>query len=343
MPSARQTLDRLINLFTKDIRSAFLAAIQDVADTVILRQVIAAIEAGDVEAAFRALGFSEAALRPITAALERSFETGGVMTGRTFPKYLRTSSGKAVFRFDVRNSRAEAWLRDRSSSLVTRLSEDARVNVRNVLRDGMERGVNPRNVALDMVGRISPNGKRVGGIIGLNQQQERWVRSARAKLQTLDADYFNMELRDKRFDNTVTRAIRDGKPLDAETIDRLVTRYKDNALRHRGEMIARTEAIQSLNRSEWEATKQAVDLGAVGDDAVTRHWDSAGDKRVRFSHSAMDHKYDKNGVGLDEPFISPSGARMMFPGDVSLGAPADEVVACRCRVRTRIDWLANLD
>jgi hypothetical protein len=243
----------------------------------------------------------------------------------------------------VRNSRAEAWLRDRSSSLVTRLSEDARVNVRNVLRDGMERGVNPRNVALDMVGRIGPNGKRVGGVIGLNQQQERWVRSARTKLEQLDASYFQMELRDKRFDNTVTRAIRDDKPLPAETIDRLITRYKDNALRYRGEMIARTEAIQSLNRSEWEATKQAVDLGAVDDSAVTRHWDSAGDSRVRWSHRSMDHKYDKDGVGLDEPFVSPSGARMMFPGDVSLGAGADEVVACRCRVRTRIDWLAQID
>jgi hypothetical protein len=343
MPSARQNLDRLIKLFTKDIRSAFLAAIQDITDNVILRQVIDAIEAGDVEAAFRVLGFSEAAMRPLTAALERAFETGGVMTGRTFPKFLRTSNGKAVFRFDMRNSRAEAWLRERSSSLVTRISEDARVNVRNVLRDGMERGVNPRTTALDIVGRIGPNGKRVGGVIGLNQQQEGWVRSARAKLVQLDASYFNMELRDKRYDNTVIAAIRDDKPLPRETVDRLISRYKDNALRYRGEMIARTEAVQSLNRSEWEATKQAVDLGAVDDDAVTRHWDSAGDNRVRFSHNVMDHRYNKKGVGLDEPFVSPSGARMMFPGDVSLGAPASEVVACRCRVRTRIDWLANID
>lgn len=336
----KQQLDALIDLFAPDIRSAFLAAIQDIVDSVIINQVIAAIQNGDPEAAFRALGFSEAAMRPLTAAIERAFEQGGVMTGRTFPRYLNTPSGKAVFRFDVRNSRAEAWLRDHSSTLITRIGDDTQRNVRNVLTVGMQDGRNPRNVALDIVGRIDPvSGKRMGGIIGLTPQQEFWVRGARTKLQQLDEAYFRLELRDKRFDRTVAAAIRDGKPLPADTIDRLVTRYKDNALRYRGEMIGRTEAMQALNRSEWEATKQAVDLGAVSDSAVKREWDSAGDNRVRWSHRRL----NKQRVGLDEPFVSPSGARMMHPGDTSLGASADEVVACRCRVRTVIDWLADLD
>lgn len=340
----RQKLDALIDLFVPDIRSAFMASIQDVVDNVLIRQLVEYIESGDVVGAFRSLGFSDAAMRPLVASIERAFEQGGIMTGKTFPQYLNTPSGRVVFRFDVRNSVAENWLRTQSSSLVTRIQEDTRVALMNVLTDGMRDGVNPRQVALDIVGRIDPTTqRRVGGIIGLTSGQERWVASARTKLRTLDAGYFNMELRDKRFDSIVRKAIENGKPLDADTVDKLVDRYKANALRYRGEAIARTEALQSLNMAEYQAMKQAVAMGAVNASAVRRHWDSAGDSRVRWSHKSMDRKYHAEGVGLDEPFVSPSGAAMMHPGDTSLGAGADEVVMCRCRVRLKVDWMADID
>jgi len=337
----KQQLDALAELFVPDLRSAFFAAIQDITDTVIIAQLVEAIEAGDVERAFRLLGFSDAAMRPLTAAIERAFETGGVLTGRTFPKYLTTPSGKAVFRFDVRNARAEAWLRDKSSSLVTAITDGARSNVQTALTVGMEKGLNPRVVALDIVGRVNPaSGKREGGSIGLSANQELWVRSAQTKLENLDNGYFNMELRDKRFDRTVAAAIRDGKPLSRETVDKLVGRYRDAALKWRGDNIARTEAMQALNASEYEATRQAVDIGAVKKDAVQREWDDAGDGRVRPSH----RKLNGQRVGLDEPFVSPlTGARMKHPGDTSLGAPTSEVAMCRCRVRSVIDWLSSLD
>src|SRR5882757_5114258 len=327
----RQQLDALIDLFAPQIRIAFLAAIQDIVDNAILNQVIEAIDQGDVEKAFIVLGFSTAAMRPLTAVIETAYEQGGVMTGRTFPKYLNTYSGRAVFRFDVRNSRAEAYLRDKSSQLVSRIADDTRVNIRNTLTIGMQDGRNPRNVALDIIGRIDPVTKqRVGGIVGLTTQQETWARNVRNKLNdTADwlererlahptarptaesHPYFSYEMRDKRFDRTVATAIRDGKALPSDVVEKLVLRYKDNALKLRGEMIARTEALQSLNASEYEAIKQAVATGAVNESAVQREWDSAGDKRVRYTHRKMNGQR----VGLDEPFKSPSGALMMHPGD----------------------------
>lgn len=336
MPSARKTLDALINLFVPDIRSAFLAAMQDVVSNVVIKQVIEAIQTGDVEGAFRALGFSPAALRPIIAAIERAYEQGGIMTGETFPKYLNTFSGRAVFRFDVRNIRAEQWLRNHSSSLISRITDETRVNVQSVLIDGMAAGRNPRSVALDIVGRIDPGTKqRVGGIVGLTNQQATWVANAQRDLLNLDEHYFTRKLRDKRFDGIVRRAIDSGQQLTRDDIDKLITRYKDRLLKHRGDMIARTEALQSLSASEYEAVKQAVDLGAASEEAVKRIWDDTGDNRVRWSHRRMRGQ----AVGLNEPFVSPSGARMMHPGDTSLGAGADEVVACRCRARTEINWL----
>lgn len=334
----KQTLDDLIDLFTPEIRDAFIAAIQGVNSSAIISDMIAAIEAGDPVRAFQALGFSPAAMRPLTQTIERAFEAGGVLTGESFPKYLNTPSGRTVFRFDVRNSRAEAWLRDHSSGLVTRLTDEARANVRTVLERGMLEGRNPRNIALDLVGRIDPTTRnRIGGIVGLTANQETWVASARRRLTELDDAYFGMELRDKRFDRTVARAIADGRPLPVETIEKLTIAYKNNALRYRGESIARTEAVQSLNRSENEAYMQAVDLGAVDRNSTRRFWDTAGDSRVRWSHKRMEAQE----VGLDEPFVSPSGARMMHPGDTSLGASADEVVMCRCRVRMKVDFLSG--
>lgn len=336
----RQELDALIDTFAPQIRAAFMAAIADVVDNTIINEVIKAIQNGDPAQAFRALGMSDASMLPITKAIEEAFETGGVMTGATFPKYLNTFSGKAVFRFNVRNSRAEAFLRDKSSSLITSITEDARVNVQTVLQAGMREGVNPRTVALDIVGRIDQQtGKRVGGIIGLSQNQVGWVESTRNKLVNLDSSYFKMGLRDKRFDGMVEKAIRTGTPLPKETVDKLVLRYKTKALKWRGDNIGRTEAMQALNAAEYEATLQAVESGATTESAVQREWDDAGDTRVRYTH----HKMNKQRVGLHEPFVSPSGARMMHPGDTSLGAGADEVAGCRCRVRTVIDWSADLD
>lgn len=342
----RQQLDSLIDLFAPKLRDAFLSAIADVVDNAILQRVIDAIKAGDAEEAFRALGFSDAAMRPLTAEIERAFETGGVAMGRTFPRYINTTDGRGVFRFNVRNSRAEAWLRDKSSSLITRLTDEARTNVRNTLVQGMTDGRNPRNVALDIVGRYDPNaGRRVGGVIGLTNQQEGWVRNARLRLETAHLTpengqaYLNMKLRDARFDGTVLKAMRDGTPLPAEVVDRLMLRYKDSALQYRAETIARTEALQSLNAAEYEATKQAIDLGATRTSAVQREWDDVGDRRTRPTHRALNGQR----VGIDEAFVSPSGARMMYPGDTSLGAPGDEVIMCRCRVRNVIDWAADID
>lgn len=336
--AARTKLDAMVDVFAPDIQSAFLASIKDVTDNAIIKDVVRNIETGDVDGAFRALGYSDAAMRPLTAAIERAYETGGVMTGKTFPAYLNTPSGRIVFRFDVRNSRAEAYLRDKSSTLVTRIGDDIRVNVRTALTDGVAAGRNPRNIALDLVGRIDATGKRSGGIIGLTTQQEYWARGAQKKLEQLDASYFKLGMRDARFDKTVAAAIESGKKLDPDTIEKLVTRYKDKALKHRGDMVGRTEAMQALNASEYEATLQTVDIGATKADAIQREWDSVGDNDVRYSHRRLNGQR----VGLYDAFKTVRGARLMHPGDASLGAPADEIIACRCRVRTIVDWLAGV-
>ena len=344
--SFEQLFEELVERFIPEIANAFRAGIADVVDRAILRDVVRAIELGDAERAFKVLGYSEAAMRPLTASLERAFEAGGVTVGQTFPRRLVTPSGPTVYRFDVRNSRAEKWLRETSASMVTNIGEGTRVSVRNVISEGVRDGRNPRNIALDIVGRVNrKTGLREGGIVGLNSSQERAVAAMRRDLENLDPNYFTRTRRATRFDDIIQEMFNGGK-VDAETINKMTGQYKNSLLQLRGETIARDGAIEALNRSEYEALKQAQELGAMGKNGVKRAWDSSGpDGRTRPSHLAMDGTI----VGLDEAFVFPNGVTMMHPQDRSLAGAnnakdlAKETINCRCRVRTIVDWLSDLD
>ena len=330
-----QQLIKLLAEYEPKLRDAILDGIRRMRDEALLVEIVRMIEADNVSGVLRALGLNPALFNGFHFALAQTFEAGGLALIAGLPKYVTGGDGvKTMIRFNVRDRAAEQWLGQRSSGLVTEIEEDVRQTVRDALQRGQREGRNPRNVALDLVGRVNrQTGRREGGAIGLTSAQLRWVESARQKLLTLDEAYFDMGLRASRFDDVVRQAITSGKPLSAETVDKLVGLYKDNALKHRGEQIGRTEALSALNRGEYEAIRQAAQRNGRPLSAIRKVWDSAGDGRVRDSHRALDGV----SVGMDEPFVSPvTGARMMHPHDDSLDAPARELIGCRCRVRYEI-------
>ena len=249
-----------------------------------------------------------------------------------------------VARFDGRNPRAEAWLRDQSSRLITEVIEEQKENVRQVLRNAMEAGGNPRDTARDVVGYYNRRTKRrEGGIVGLRSDQIEAAERAFAQLRSGDPDelraYLNRKLRDKRFDPVVNAAIRDGKPVTAEKARSMVQSYRNRLLKQRGDLIARTETLRGINAAQAEAMQQVVDSGRLQASQITRVWDSAGpDGRTRDSHLAMEGQKR----GQNEPFTTPGGHRLMYPGDTSLGAPASETIQCRCVVRMEIDFFEGL-
>ena len=57
-----------------------------------------------------------------------------------------------------------------------------------------------------------------------------------------------------------------------------------------------------------------------------KRWVATMDSRTREDHLAMDGVE----VPQDEPFVLPDGSKMMFPGDISMGADVSQVVNCRC-------------
>lgn len=310
-----------------EVAQAFMDAINDLRSNVELQKVIAALERGDLQGAMDALHLSRAAFAGLEAKITEAFIAGGQGAVASMPAAVSIG-----FRFDPGNQRAATWIRQFSGNLITGLVDGERQQARDFLADGMARGAHPRAVALELVGRISrATGQRTGGLIGLSAPQRAYVQAARIELASADPKLLNHYLtrtrRDRRYDRTVLKAIREGKAIDRDTASLMVTRYSARLVQLRGEVIARTEGLPAIRAAKHEAYQQLVDEGRIAEADIERGWHTAGDRRVRDTHEGMSGQTVR---GLSLPFQSPSGALLMFPGDTSLGAGTEEIVACRC-------------
>lgn len=336
-PSQRQRLEELLDRFGDDIRNAFLESVQEIRDTARIAAIAGALEVGKVDRALELIGLDPAAFRGLQRALRTTFEETGVVVARDMPM-LRDGEGvQILLRFDPGNPRAARWVENRGAKLVTAILDDQRAALRQALSDGLAAGRGPRSVALDIVGRINrATGKREGGIVGLTSGQYQTVSNARQQLLSGDPAelraYLTRQARDKRFDHAVIQAISDRRALPADIVDRAVNQYENRLLELRGEMIGRTEATQAVNASQREAFEQVIETAGLDRSVITQVWRATQDKRTRETHIEMDGQE----TGFDEPFQSPSGAMLMFPGDTSLGAGPADTIACRCVVITRL-------
>lgn len=326
MTTRKQYLDAL-DRTDGHISAEFLSAVRDAVNRVPLKELERLVAAQDVERIIALLGVDTTAVTMTAEAARAAFVAGGLMESRA----LQTT-------FNMRSVRAEAWLASQSSRLVTAIVDGQREAIRETLRSGLEAGNGPRKTALQIVGKIDKaTGNRAGGIVGLNGPQADYVASARKELLELDPHYFTRTRRDRRFDPMVGRAIRDEQPLSAVDVDRIVGRYADRLLVTRGETIARTESIAALNAGREESLNQAVESGTIERRFVTRTWRSTPDARIRRDHLLMNGQKRPHGA----PFESPTGARLMYPGDTSLGAGAKDVINCRCFEQIEVDFIAQ--
>lgn len=320
--TTQQLYEALLDRYGVEIADAFLAAYQDLATNVDLQRLIAAIEAGNIEAALAALNLDPAVYSPLLDTIRAGYVESGTLATTRYPALAQ------VF-FNVRNPRAEQQLRDHGAALVRDLSANTMLTARQHLVDGMERGENPTTTALNLVGRKNrQTGKREGGAIGLTSTQEEWTRNARDELLSGDPaklrEYLQRRARNKLFDTSVRKAIKTGEPIPAEIVRKAIHEYRSGLLLTRGKTIGRTEALTALRAAQHESFLQAVEAGKIAESAVRKVWRDASDLRVRHSHRVMDGQ----SVGLRETFVSPSGARLLYPGDPS--APAGERIGCRC-------------
>ena len=82
-----------------------------------------------------------------------------------------------------------------------------------------------------------------------------------------------------------------------------------------------TEAHRILNEARWQAGQPAIEKGII----LRKMWVTEGDDRVRDTHQGMQGQIKD----ADAPFVSPSGAKAMYPGGFGL---LEEDAGCRCEM-----------
>lgn len=330
MASRRQLLQELDKL-EPPIRNRYLEAVREAVGAVSIQEVESLLRTGDLEGVLAATALTSGALADVNEAVRDAYIAGGKLEAR-----------QARINFDVRNQRAERWLSEQSSRFVTQINEGQREAIRQTVETGTRIGNGPRQTALDIVGRVDRTGRRKGGIVGLADNQAGYVANAREQLRSGDPEqmraYLTRARRDRRFDGMVRRAIENERPVSRRDMERITARYSDRLLQLRGETIARTEGLQGFSAARDEAWSQAIDEGVVQEQNVTKIWRTAGaDGRRRDSHIAMQGQT----VAKSQPFTTGAGFQLMHPGDTGLGAPASEIVACRCTAEYRADFIAE--
>ena len=158
---AANSWEQLIASWERPLRDAFLDGIYRIRDGAQIALIAERLERGDVEGALRAVGIDASRFRELDAKLAEAFAAGGRFTENRIPATRDPNGYRLEFLFDIRNPRAEAWLRNHSSTLIRQITDDQRAMVRAALVQGMEDGRNPRDVALDIAGRIGQS--EVGG------------------------------------------------------------------------------------------------------------------------------------------------------------------------------------
>lgn len=323
------------------IRKAFLDAIQSIKDQVVLADVARALQEHDVEGAVRALNLDPKAFARVESEITAAYEQSGFLAVQRMPMVADKTGAKVVLRFGTRGTDGEKLLRDHSSQLITNVTEEAKQIAREVFSTGLGKGTNPTQTARELIGTVNRvTGKREGGVIGLSAPQASYVSNpaggaagARQQLESGDPallrKYLTRQRRDKRFDRTVMKAVREGKPIPQATIEKMLTGYSNKLMALRGDAIGLNETLSSMAIARDDAWKQQIDDGKMDAAYVTKTWHHNASEHPRLQHIMMDGKT----VNYGDDFVLPDGTRMKHPHDPEAG-PGQNIF-CHCRTEYR--------
>lgn len=308
---SQQQIDRLLRGAEAEFKASFMELITHISGQISTAEVVALLQRGELG---QAIISTEKLALGLSGTWAELFQAGGKLSSQ----FIQDSAAVTV-RFDLVNSRAVSAIKQAQLRLIRSITEEQRLVIRDILTRGVTAGINPREVA-----------REIRGSIGLTRYQQGVVQSYRELLERGSAQALTRELRDARFDGTVRRALREGRPLPRAEIDRMVDRYRERWVNYRAETIARTEGLRAASEGVQEGFIQAVEEGTLAPDDIKRTWLTRHDGRAREWHLDM-HRQER---GLEEPFVSGLGNLLMEPRDES--APAEETIECRCRVTYRM-------
>jgi len=229
----------------------------------------------------------------ITQVFEQGAQAGVQALDRV--SVQKASVGFAMA-FDALSPTALSFLSGYTFSLIREMSKESRLAIGQVVQEAFREGGHPYSQARD-----------IRNMIGLTRRQSRAVWNFRRMLESGDPaklrDALTRALRDRRFDPSIWRAIRQGAGIRRDKVDTMVDRYHQRYLQYRARTIARTETIRASNAGQLEAWKQARQQGLLDTDRTRRKWIVT----IPCPLCRQIRDMNKDGVPLDEPFMGPDG------------------------------------
>lgn len=306
-------LDGLIAQQEARIAAGFTLLVAQIKDAQSLNRIADLLSRGRLEEA-------------LTSALRSSSTLGNlyvqsfINSAQATADFLQNNVREIPFVFDQTNPFSMQAARQNQLRLVNEFTRAQRDATRQAIVNGIQRGANPLEQAREFVDSI-----------GLTRRQVQHVENYRRALESENPrSALSRELRDKRFDRTVSAATRDGRKLTRDQVDRMTERYRERYIRYRSRVIGRTEAMRSVHEGKQAMYRQAIDAGQLDSGNMTQEWNTAMDERVRGSHTSMNQQV----VPFDTPFVSGLGNQLRYPTDPA--APPEDSIQCRCAVGTRV-------
>jgi hypothetical protein len=309
-------LNDLIDAQESRIAQIFRNAVAQLHDDLDLRMLADLLEQGRINEALEQLQL-------VAESLGSASNVTFVTTGQSTADFL-SSAGVGRIVFDQVAPLAVAAMQQTRLELVREFSAEQLRATQLAIMSGVEAGTNP--IAQARAFRES---------IGLTERQWKIVDNYRRALLAIGtdeksvSDVLGRELRDRRGDAQILRAVRENRPLPQEKIDWLVGRYRDRWIKYRAEVIGRTEALRAVNSGNEEMYRQAIAAGTIRQDDLERTWEARLDGRERETHRLLNGQKRRWG----ESWTTIHG-EIKFPGDPD--APASETIQCRCVLSTRI-------
>ena len=313
-PSSR--IEALLDREEARIANIFRVAIRELRDEIDLDELARLLEQGRLAEALDRL--SVAADR-LGAASNVSFVTAGQSAAD-----LLNSAGLARIVFDQVNINAVAAMQRSRLNLIREFTDEQRRATSLALVSGVEAGINPRDQARNFRDSVGLTETQWRHVQNYRSALERVGQGGRGQLAALDR-----ELRDRRGDRQIRAAVKRGQPLPPAKVDWLVRRYSERYIKHRAEVIGRTEALRAVHQGNEELYRQAIADGLIDARDIERTWRTRLDTRERKTHRYL------NGEKRDwgEVWQTVNGS-LRYPGDPE--APAVETIQCRCALQTRI-------
>jgi hypothetical protein len=234
-----KVIQNIADSFEPKLRKAIIESIAATKDAVVLVKVQRALESGDLAAAEAAIPWDTVSIddlqTEVTRVLRDTMEQSGIASEDLLPS-------ATALRFDIVNPRAIEWARNESATLVTQVSDETQLAIRNIITRAFEEGMHPYVSA-----------RLIRDQIGLTDRLAAAV------------------------DNYRKGQIAAG--VKQEKVIARAARYARQLLNYRAKNIARTETLRASNMGQQELWRQARDAGLL-DSSFKKVWLTTEDDRT---------------------------------------------------------------